>query len=109
LKDSWRINLPDIYKEELVYKKLNKANVPNILQCLASGDILTEYHATEANLYAEKPWACRSGLRLIPHQHCCLVLNVVGCVLYEYSFLYEMVTAVQDALIGEWYNSARFC
>jgi hypothetical protein len=44
---------------------------------------------------------------LIPHQHCRLVLDVVGHLLYEYSSSYEMVSTVRDALIGEWYNSAR--
>ena len=107
LKDSWRINLPDIQKEGEVYKILNEANVANVPQCLVSGDISTDYHATKTNLYAGKPWNCRSDLRLIPHQHCRLVLDVYGRVLYEYSSSYEMVSAVRNALIGERYNSAR--
>jgi hypothetical protein len=59
LKDSWRINLPDIHKEGEVYKIMNKANIANVLQCLVSGDISTDYHATKTNLYAGKPWNCR--------------------------------------------------
>lgn len=107
LKDSWRINLPDIHQEGEIYKTLNDAEVANVPQCIVSGDISLDYHATKTNLYAQKPWACHSGARLIPHQHCRLVLDVVGCILYEYSSSYEMVSAVRNALIGEWYNSAR--
>jgi hypothetical protein len=109
LKDSLRINLPDIHKEGSVYKILNSAKVANVPQCLVLGDILADYYATKTNLYVEKPWACCSGLRLIPHQHCRLVLGVVGRVLYEYSSSYEMVSTVRNALIGEYYNSARSC
>jgi hypothetical protein len=109
LKDSWRISLPDINMEGSIYKLLNDAKVPNVPQCIASGDILLDYHATQTNLYAKKPWACysESGARLIPHQHCRLVLDVVGRALYEYFSSYEMVSAVRNALIGEWYKLAR--
>ena len=108
LKDSWRIDLPDIHKEGSVYKILNEAEVANVPQCIVSGDILIDdYHATKTNFYTEKPWACRSGAQFIPHQHCRLVLDVLGRVLHEYSSSYEMVSAVRNALIGEWYNSAR--
>ena len=93
--------------EGSIYKLLNDAKVPNVPQCIASGDILLDYHATQTNLYAEKPWACCSGARLIPHQHCRLVLDVVGRALYEYSSSYEMVSAVWNAQIGEWYKLAR--
>ncbi|OJA15587.1 hypothetical protein AZE42_13270 [Rhizopogon vesiculosus] len=39
LKDTWRINLPEIIEEGLTYKRLNEASVPHILKCLTSGDI----------------------------------------------------------------------
>ncbi len=107
LKDSWRIALPDIHREGSIYKILNDTEVPNVPRCIASGDIKLDYHATQTNLYAEKSWACRLGARLIPHQHCRLVLDVVGRVLHEYSSSYEMVSAVRNALIGEWYKPAR--
>jgi len=47
LKDSWRIVLPGIKPEGLVYTKLNSANVCWTLNCLAWGDILrpVPYHA----------------------------------------------------------------
>jgi hypothetical protein len=102
LKDSWRINLPDIQAEGKVYEVLNSADVRNVPHCIASGDISSaKYHATKTQDYVTKPWACRSDTQFIPHRHYRLSLNLVGRVLVEYRSSYEMVSAVRDALVGE--------
>jgi hypothetical protein len=103
LKDSWRIDLPDILAEGVIYKILNNANARHIPRCLASGDISSiEYHATKTHLYAVELAAGRKvEAHFIPHRHHRLVLDVVGRVLVEYESSFEMVSAVRDALIGE--------
>jgi hypothetical protein len=102
LKDSWRIDLPDIEAEGQVYKTLRDANVSHVPGCLASGDILSErYHATKTQAYVTEPWACHSDTRFIPHRHYRLSLDIIGRLLVDYKSSYEMVSAVRDALIGE--------
>ena len=89
LKDSWRIDLPDIQAEGQVYVTLKEAGVHHVPQCLASGDILSpQYHATKTHIYAAALSACHSDTHLIPHQHCRLALDVVGRVLVEYRTSY---------------------
>jgi hypothetical protein len=108
LKDSWRIDLPDLQAEGQVYRMLRDANVCNVPHCLASGDISTrstedamDYHITRANIYAGEPWACCSDMHFIPYRHHRLSLDLFGRVLVDYKSSYEMVSAVRDALIGE--------
>lgn len=102
LKDSWRIDLPDIQAEGLVYKTLSYAKVRHVPCCIASGDISTkDYHATKTHLYVGEPWACHADVHFVPHRHYRLALDVVGRVLVQYRSSYEMVTAVRDSLIGE--------
>ena len=81
---------------------LMKASVRNIPRCLASGDITTDkYHATITKDYTTAPWACYTGAHFVPHQHYRLVLDVIGRTLIKFESSYEMVTAVRDALTGE--------
>lgn len=103
LKDSWRIDLPDILPEGVTYKVLNSANARHIPLCLVSGDISSiEYHATKTHLYARELGAgCDDAAHFIPHRHHRLVLDVVGRVLTEYRSSFEMVSAMRDALTGE--------
>ena len=102
LKDSWRIDLPDIQAEGQVYAVLSEAGAQHVPHCLASGDILSEdYHATKTQTYATEPWAYRSTTHYIPHRHYRLCLNIVGRILVDYRSSYEMVSAVRDALIGK--------
>jgi hypothetical protein len=99
LKDSWRVDLPDIQAEGKTYDTLMQASVRNIPCCLASGDITTDkYHATITKDYTTAPWACA---HFVPHQHYRLALDVIGRTLIKFESSYEMVTAVRDALIGE--------
>lgn len=101
VKDSWRIDLDGIMAEGKVYEILRDAEARHVPYCLAAGDILCDdYHATKAQIYAEKPWACHST-KLVPHRHYRLSLDIVGRVLVEYTSTYEMVSAVRNALIGE--------
>jgi hypothetical protein len=102
LKDSWRIDLPDIQPEGQVYRTLRNAAVCNVPHCLASGDIFSaEFHATKTHIYATKRWACRSATHFIPHRHYRLALDLIGRVLVEYRSSYELVSSMRDALFGE--------
>jgi hypothetical protein len=102
LKDSWRVDLPDIVAEGLTYATLEGKKVRNIPHCLASGDISTsEYHTTKTHNFITAPWACHSHTHFVPHQHYCLVLDIIGRSLTTFESSYKMVTAVRDALIGE--------
>ncbi|KAF8236905.1 hypothetical protein L208DRAFT_1134535, partial [Tricholoma matsutake] len=48
MKDSWRVDVPDIWVEGLIYNKLKAAGIRHVLDCLSSGDILmNRYHATK--------------------------------------------------------------
>ncbi|KAH9162841.1 hypothetical protein EDB89DRAFT_1860451, partial [Lactarius sanguifluus] len=101
LKDSWRIDLPDIRPEGSVYKTLNGAGVRNVPRCLASGDILTaQYHKTQTWDYVKQPWACHSDTHFLPHRHYHLTLDIIGRLLVQFNSSYEMVRAVRDALIA---------
>ena len=102
LKDSWRINLPDIHAEGLTYKKLMDAEVHNIPRCVASGDIKTDkYHSTKTNKYYTAEWAHNISVHLIPHCHYRLILDVIGHPLTKFTSSYEMVTVMCDTLISE--------
>ncbi|KAH9030573.1 hypothetical protein EDB83DRAFT_1848361 [Lactarius deliciosus] len=101
LKDSWRIDLPDIRPGGSVYKTLNDAGVRNVPRSLASGDILTaQYHKTQTWDYVKQPWACHSDTHFLPHRHYRLALDIIGRLLVQFNSSYEMVRAVRDALIA---------
>lgn len=105
LKDSWRIDLPDITAEGLVYGTLQQASVSNIPRCIASGDISdARYHGTKTQEYTKRPWvkgAQAQTTQFIPHRHYRLALDVIGRGLTEYKSSYEMTTAIRDALVGK--------
>ncbi|KIM82817.1 hypothetical protein PILCRDRAFT_70424, partial [Piloderma croceum F 1598] len=102
LKDSWRVDLPDIQAKGLTYKTLMDAKVRNIPQCLTSGDISTaEYHATKTQSFTSQPCACRPRTHFVPHRHYHLALDVIGRSLTAFESSYEMVTTVRDGVIGE--------
>lgn len=101
LKDSWRIDLPDIPAEGVTYGILEHKGVRNIPRCLVSGDISSaEYHATKTRHYFKELWACHAHAQFLPHRHYRLVLDVVGHSLTEFKSSYEMVAAVRDAIVG---------
>jgi len=110
LKDSWRIMLPGIKPEGLVYAKLNSANVCWTPNCLAWEDILDPYHITQTQNFTQAKWArtlndaLNNSLnkhQFLCHQHTCLILNVIGSTLLEYQSSFEMVSTVRNGLIGE--------
>jgi len=88
VKDTWRVDLPDIEREGETYELMVKAQVRNIASCSAAGDIGD--HHTVMHLYANKPWACKREKDLIPHQHYHLVLDVVGDDLPKFPSSQEM-------------------
>jgi hypothetical protein len=101
LKDTWRVDLPDIQAEGLTYEVLSAAHVPHIPECIAYGDISTAtYHATKTASLAAAQWACRTDAHIVPHRHYRLALNVVGRSLLAFESSYQMVGAVRDAIIG---------
>ena len=102
VKDSWRVELPDIQLEGLTYRILKNASVRNIPDCLESGDVSTaQYHATKTHDYVEEVWACHSDTHFIPHRHYRLALDVIGDSITNFQSSYQMVSVVRDALIGE--------
>ncbi|KAH8985222.1 hypothetical protein EDB86DRAFT_2810270 [Lactarius hatsudake] len=101
LKDSWRIDPPDICPEGSVYKTLNSAGVCDVPCCLALGDILTaQYHKTQTWDYVKQPWACHLDMHFLPHRHYCLALDIIRRLLVQFNSSYEMVRAMRDALIA---------
>jgi len=103
LKDSWRIVLPGITPEGDVYKALNNAGVQHIPKCLAWGDIRTGYHSTETHKFTRAEWAhhLNNATHFLHHQHCRLVLDIIGVTLIEYQSSYKMVSTVRNGLVGE--------
>ena len=101
MKDSWRVDVPDIWADGQIYKSLKEAGVHHILNCLSSGDILTDqYHATKTCEYVYKPWACYFITCFVPHRHHHLTLDVIGRFLMTFKCSHEMVSVVRDAVIG---------
>ena len=101
LKDSWRVDLPDIQAKGFTYEALKNAKVRNVPKSIVYGDIsTTKYHATKMLTYAKETWACGDFDHLIPHWHYHLVLNVVGRSLLAFDSSHEMVAAVCDAIVG---------
>ena len=99
VKDTWRVDLPDIEREGETYELMAKAQVRNIAPCSAAGDIGD--HHTVTHLYANKPWACKREKDLIPHQHYRLVLDVVGDDLPKFPSSREMLRYIVHALEGK--------
>ena len=75
IKDTWRVDLPDITKEGDTYQLLAASKVKNIAPCSAAGDI--ENQATLTHLYKDHPWTCKTKMVLVPHHHYQLVLDIV--------------------------------
>ena len=67
VKDTWRVDLPGIKKEGKTYKLLWDVQVRNIAVCSATGDI--HDHATCTHHYQDRPCACKTRSRLVPHHH----------------------------------------
>ena len=102
LKDTWRIDLPEIYPEGRTYRILKEASVRNIPSCLAAGDIRgDDYHATKTHIYSNRSWACSDHVHFTPHRHYRLALDVFGLPLTEFQSSHQLVSAIRDSLIGK--------
>jgi Fungal protein kinase len=99
VKDTWRVDLPDIEREGETYELMARAQVRNIASCSAAGDIGN--HQTLTHLYANKPWACHRKRDLVPHRHYRLVLDVIGDDLTTFSSSREMLRYMVHALEGK--------
>ncbi|KAA1467113.1 hypothetical protein DENSPDRAFT_832091 [Dentipellis sp. KUC8613] len=107
LKDSWRIDTPEMPKEFQVYEKLHAAHVSNIPECRCGGDIGEQ--KTRTHTFQDSTWRCGKH-RVMPHHHYRLALQViVGRPLYKYKSTKELCTVILDALIalGEAYSLAH--
>ncbi|KAA1467223.1 hypothetical protein DENSPDRAFT_832218 [Dentipellis sp. KUC8613] len=98
LKDSWRMDLPDMQKEYKIYEKLRTHRVSNVPGYYCGGDIAQQRTASVDFEY--KPWRCGRHA-LTPHRHYRLVLQVIiGRRLREYQCTKELCGAIRDALIA---------
>ena len=103
LKDTWRIDLPDVVKEGDIYNVLHEAKVPFIAPFLCGGDIID--HRTRTQDFLSEPWTPPIQKSLRPHQRYRLVLGVVGRDLTSFDSSWEMVGAIRDALQGPLMNN----
>ncbi|KAA1467193.1 hypothetical protein DENSPDRAFT_832184 [Dentipellis sp. KUC8613] len=106
LKDSWRIDTPQMPKEFKIYAKLGQHHVPNIPECKCGGDVGNQ--KTRTHEYQGSPWRC-GDYPIMPHHHYRLALQVVvGRPLHEYHSTKELCAVILDALIalGEAYSRA---
>ncbi|KAF9232709.1 hypothetical protein BU15DRAFT_54716 [Melanogaster broomeanus] len=100
-KDSWRVSSTGITPEGETYAKLNQNSVPNIPTCLACGDVdCWPEQEPKTSEYSTSTWACRQGMKITPHIHYRLVLDIVGVRLTNFSSSRELVRAVHDAIIA---------
>ena len=107
LKDSWRVSLPEITPEGEIYATLRQSLVPNVPNCLASGDIgdIT-YHSTRTHdfiKYTHDP----DSKKIPSHRHHRLVLDTVGRELSRFTCSKDMVRAIHASLIGKYIISYR--
>ena len=67
VKDTWQVDLPGIEKEGETYKLLWDVQVRNIAVHFAADDI--NNHTTCTHHLQDRPWACKTGSKLVPHHH----------------------------------------
>ncbi|KAI9430286.1 hypothetical protein H4582DRAFT_2087211 [Lactarius indigo] len=110
-KDSWRVACDGIKREGELYAILNRACIPNVPRCLASGDVGEDiYHSTCTSQFANAPWALTSSKHeFTPHRHHRLILDNIGKKLETFQCSKDMVRAVLAALIAhrDAYNKCR--
>ena len=100
LKDTWRINLPEVEKEGAIYELLHAAKVNHVPHCLRSGDIPLRHHKTETDRFR-----CIFELQLRPHAHYRIVFMEVGGDLTKFQTIKEIVCAMRDAIQGNQLSS----
>ena len=99
LKDTWRIDLPEMVVEGKVYKLLESNQVPNIASVIWHGDVDKQHTLTSklcensGDIYVMQP--------LTPHKHYRLMLDKVGRPCTEYDNQYHFFTIILQAMNGE--------
>ena len=88
-------------KEGDVYTILNKAKVPNIPCCSASGDVGDDtYHSTSTDWFTNASLAVKCTHEFIPNQHHQLILDDISDKLETFQCSKEMVYTIWAALTG---------
>ncbi|KAN0118276.1 Ribonuclease H-like domain containing protein [Russula decolorans] len=103
LKDSWRININDMPREGDSYAILHKERIPNIAECLDSGDIGDgTYHSTQTHLFVDADWVTspKPVVEFTPHRHYRIVLDTIGIPLEQFKCSRDMVRAIRASLIA---------
>ncbi|KAI9430530.1 hypothetical protein H4582DRAFT_1823919 [Lactarius indigo] len=110
-KDSWRVACNGIKREGELYAILNRACIPNVPCCSASGDVGEDiYHSTRTSQFANAPWVLTSSKhKFTPHHHHRLILDNISKKLETFQCSKDMVCAVLTALIAhrDAYNKCR--
>lgn len=100
LKDTWRIDEPDIIHEGKIYAQLHEVQVKNIAPCLRAGDVRKHQTQTHTQRFNRSGWNRNVGKDPRPHRHYRLVLGVVGRELTSFESSWELVNAMKGALLG---------
>jgi serine/threonine protein kinase len=94
------------------YAILHKIGVPNIAECLDSGDIGdVTYHSTQTHLFVDADWVTspKPAAEFTPHRHYRIVLDTIGTPLERFKCSQDMVRAIRASLIGEFFGSRNIC
>ncbi|KAI0319062.1 hypothetical protein OF83DRAFT_863265 [Amylostereum chailletii] len=96
LKDSWRIDQPDMLKEGEIYRRLHAGKVPHIPTLACAGDVPGQ--ATRTREFLNTPWARSSGEDVLPQHHYRIVLETIGRPLSHFNTTWELCTGLRDAI-----------
>jgi hypothetical protein len=91
---------------------LHKKGVPNIAECLNSGDIGNgTYHSTQTHLFVDVDWVTspKPAAEFTPHRHYRIVLDTIGTPLERFKCSRDMVRTIRASLIGEFFGSRNIC
>ncbi|KAN0114005.1 hypothetical protein V8E52_007154, partial [Russula decolorans] len=97
------ININDMPREGDSYAILHKERVPNIAECLDSGDIGDgTYHSTQTHLFVDADWVTspKPVVEFTPHRHYRIVLDTIGIPLEQFKCSRDMVRAIHASLIA---------
>ena len=99
LKDTWRIDLPEMVMEGKTYELLESKSVPNIPSVVWHGDV--DEQQTLTSRLCIDPTDTYAMLPLTPHKHYRLMIDKVGRPCTEYDNQYHFFTVVHQAMNGE--------
>lgn len=102
IKDSWRVSLEGLTPEGQIYSELHDNSVPNVPFCSDAGDIGDDlYHSSRTHEFNDRYGSPSLSTYLVPHRHYRLVLDTIGQPLQTFRRSRHLVSAVYDALVGE--------